>query len=150
MKKLLRMLGAYGTEELVLSFILKDCFEPSWASLGYHGVTLWVDEAGWVEMKYSHAVSYGVSDFLGPAEPRSRVVWLGALSSTMTEADCSNQVPGPGIYRVYEDGSCTGAPLFRETPHSWCDEGLWPGRTLDKFTVMVFRQELVERCMKSK
>ena len=129
--------------------------EDTWGWLTYKGVQFNYDERGWLRMEYTD-VSKLDPDLEDPLaedknEPENGEVYLvSALRSEAKPHDCANEVLGPGIYRMFGNGTCKGIPLFSKRAaqvEGRCTDQMVPGLELEEVWVLLSLESWYQECM---
>jgi hypothetical protein len=121
----------------------------SWAI--YSGVKLSYDEAGWLIMNYTHFDSHQLSltDPLAGNNSDSKVVFISGMGSEAKPKHCSNKILGPGLYRMFNNKTCQGIPMFSKRAASLdrkCTDLMWGGIEISFMWVTLYRQDWFEEC----
>ena len=142
--------------EYVLAIMFLPC-EGGWRSwnyISYIGVRFTYNDKGWLLMSYTHVDQNDPTfhDPLAVGEEgglNDQIVVFSAFGSKAKPRNCVNEVAGPGIYRVLEDGTCKGLPLFSlraADVEEECTGMLLEGVQISTLYMLVIEQSKYEEC----
>ena len=150
---------------LVLGISFLNCRSPGeleppkeggvWNWITYHGVYFLDNGSGWIKMVYQYSSSPD-PDMVDPLaedenEPENGEVYLvSAFGSKVKPHDCSNEILGPGIYRMFENRTCKGMPLFSKRAakvDSRCTDLMLPGVQLEELWAVLSLESWYQECL---
>ena len=126
-----------------------------WNWITYHGVYFLDNGNGWIKMKYQYSRSVD-PDMVDPLaadenDPANGEVYLvSAFGSKVKPHDCSNEILGPGIYRMFENRTCKGMPLFSKRAakvDSRCTDLMIPGVQLEQMWAVLSLESWYQECL---
>ena len=140
--------------DFVLAIMFLPCEGGSWTYVSYHGVRFTTNDKGWLIMSYAY-VNQNDPTIVDPfaagedGELNDQLVVFSAFGSKAKPKNCVNEVAGPGIYRVLEDGTCRGLPLFSlraAEVEEDCTGMLWEGVQIKSLYMLVIEEFKFEEC----
>ena len=143
---------------LVLTISMKGCHSNFWTWVTYWGVQFHLENneanKGWLFMSYTRWESHDptMTDPLAGDDPESQVVLISALGSVAKPKDCTNEILGSGIYRMYKNGTCRGIPLFSRRAAEYerkCTDLMWGGLDLKILMATVVVEKSHLECLEN-
>ena len=148
-----RIIGGKSSFTLVVGSSV--CRSGIWRWWTYREVQFYLDSSGWVLMTYSYFDADQsvpvLADPLAGDSSKSRVVVVSAMGSAARPRDCANEVLGPGIYRMHNNGTCSGVPIFSKRAaniDSDCTDRLWAGMDVKNLAMVIAKEKWFSNCLK--
>ena len=110
------------------------------------------DKRGWLELSYSRFVGLDGFNNLLLLDGPEHGTWyfFNVLGSKARYQDnCTNSVPGAGIYQVSENGTCIGYPVFSSSAanvESYCTDSMWGSMNLNRIDIIIGLQYDLDNC----